>query len=63
MTFFLRSPDAFGEDEEIAKYVKTGKAQLVKGDALVAEDVRQAWAKASEEAPVDLVLFTVGFSM
>lgn len=63
MTFLLRSPEVFDNDEEILKHVKTGKAQLVKGDALVTEDVRRVWEKATEEAPVDLALFTVGFSM
>jgi len=36
--------------------------RLVKGDALVIEDVRNAWAEASKDKPVDLLLFTIGFS-
>ncbi|KAF9471437.1 hypothetical protein BDN70DRAFT_812147 [Pholiota conissans] len=62
VTFLLRSPAYFDDDKEIQKYVQSKKAQLVKGDALIVDDVRKAWAKASEEGPVDLLLFTVGFT-
>jgi len=61
-TFLLRSPATFDNDEAIQKHIKSGKARLIKGDALVVEDVRNLWAEASKEAPVDLVLFTVGFT-
>lgn len=60
MTFLLRSPAAFDADEEIQKYVKSGHALLVKGDALVREDVRKAWETASKDRKVDFLLFTVG---
>ena len=44
-------------------HVASGKARLVQGDALNEEDVRRAWAVASEgDGPLDLVLFTVGQS-
>ena len=62
VTFLLRSPASFDDDAEIQKHVKTGNAQLVKGDALVPEDVSKAWEKATEDAPVDFILYTVGFS-
>jgi hypothetical protein len=62
VTFLLRSPGFFDNDKDIQKYVRSKKAQLVQGDALVIEDVRKVWTKASEEQPVDLLLFTVGFS-
>ncbi|KAF8176004.1 hypothetical protein BJ912DRAFT_1024401 [Pholiota molesta] len=62
VTFLLRSPGFFDDDKDIQKYVRSKKAQLVQGDALVVEDVRKVWTKASEEQPVDLLLFTVGFT-
>lgn len=62
VTFLLRSPGFFDNDKDIQKYVQSKKAQLVQGDALVVEDVRKVWKKASEEQSVDLLLFTVGFS-
>ena len=62
VTFLLRSPASFDDDAEIQNHVKTGMAQFVKGDALVPEDVSKAWEKATEDAPVDFILYTVGFS-
>lgn len=62
MTFLLRSPATFDDDESIQKYVKSEKARLVKGDGLVLADVRNVWAAASSDRPVDVLLFTVGFS-
>jgi len=62
VTFLLRSTAVFDADEAIQKYVQTGHVRLVKGDALVIEDVRNAWAEASKDKPVDLLLFTIGFS-
>lgn len=62
VTFLMRSPQTFDSDESVQKHVKSGKANLVKGDGLVVEDVRKAWSEATKESPVDLVLFTVGFS-
>lgn len=60
MTFLLRSPSTFDADEQIQKYVRSGKAHLVKGDALVKADVQCAWDEAQKHGPVDLLLFTVG---
>lgn len=62
MTFLLRSPTTFDDDETIQKYVKSGKARLVKGDGLVVADVQNAWAAASSNQPVDVLLFTIGYS-
>lgn len=63
VTFLLRSPSAFDNDAEVQKHLQSGKARLVKGDATNSEDVQSAWAEAGKERPVDLLLFTVGFSM
>ncbi|KAH7922166.1 hypothetical protein BV22DRAFT_1197640 [Leucogyrophana mollusca] len=62
VTFLLRSPQTFDGDAKIQQYVQSGKARLVKGDALVKEDVQRAWdeAKGNDSRPVDLLLFTVG---
>ncbi|KAK7444106.1 hypothetical protein VKT23_011179 [Stygiomarasmius scandens] len=63
VTFLLRNPSVFDADETIQKYVKSGKALLLKGDALVEQDVKRAWEEAASHGPegkVDLLLFTVG---
>ncbi|KAG6331250.1 hypothetical protein ID866_7835, partial [Astraeus odoratus] len=63
VTFLLRSTAVFDKDETIQKHVASGKARLVKGDALVKEDVERAWAEASkgdDNRPVDFLVFTVG---
>lgn len=63
VTFLLRSPSCFDADETIQKYIKAGKARLVKGDALVKADVAKAWGEAAQgdgEQRVDVLLFTVG---
>ncbi|KAF7302618.1 hypothetical protein HMN09_00896300 [Mycena chlorophos] len=57
VTFLLRSPSAFDKDETIQRHVRSGKARLVKGDALKEEDARRAWESAGT---VDTLLFTVG---
>ncbi|TEB39575.1 hypothetical protein FA13DRAFT_1619121 [Coprinellus micaceus] len=62
VTFLLRSPSAFDNDAEVQKHLQSGKARLVKGDATNSEDVQSAWAEAGKERPVDLLLFTVGFT-
>jgi hypothetical protein len=61
----LRTPTVFDNDEVIQEYVKSGKARLVKGDALVRDDCKKAWEEAAKGEPgegVDLLLFTVGAS-
>ena len=63
MTFLLRNTSVFEKDEQMQSFIKSGKAQLVQGDALNIDDVQQAWQKASlnsEDNSLDLVLFTVG---
>jgi len=62
VTFLLRCPTAFDDDPTIQKYFKSGKARLVRGDGLVVADVQTVWAAASIDKPVDVLLFTVGFS-
>ena len=41
-------------------YIESGKATLVKGNAMSFDDVSAAWKTASSQGTVDLVLFTVG---
>jgi len=60
VTFLLRSPGVFDSDNVIQKYVKSGHARLLKGDALIVEDVQRAWDEAAKDRPVDVLLFTVG---
>lgn len=65
VTFLLRSPSVFDNDEHIQPYIRSGIARIVKGDALVAEDVRRGWEAAVEAkgGAVDLMLFTLGMSL
>ncbi|KZP18288.1 hypothetical protein FIBSPDRAFT_893628 [Athelia psychrophila] len=63
VTFLLRNPTCFDADVNIQGYVASGRARLVKGDALVRADVSHAWAEAAKgegEQRVDVLLFTVG---
>jgi hypothetical protein len=60
VTFLLRSPTIFDDDNTIQKYVASGTARFVKGDALNEEDCRKGWIEASKEAPVDYCIFSVG---
>ncbi|TFK46706.1 hypothetical protein OE88DRAFT_1637825 [Heliocybe sulcata] len=60
VTFLLRSPSVFDNDENMKRYVASGKAKIVKGDALKREDVARAWQSANEGGAVDLLLFTLG---
>jgi hypothetical protein len=67
VTYLLRSPSKFDEDSNVQKYVKSGHARLVKGDALVEADVRRGWEQAGKGGPiegaVDFLLSTVGKSL
>ncbi|KLO12063.1 hypothetical protein SCHPADRAFT_929503 [Schizopora paradoxa] len=57
----LRRPNIFDNDEEMQKYITSGKAIIIPGDALKEDDVRRAWEKAAEDGvPVDTCIFTVG---
>ncbi|KAI4520892.1 hypothetical protein K525DRAFT_239770 [Schizophyllum commune Loenen D] len=60
VTFLLRNPAVFDEDEIIKNAVSAGKAFLVKGDGLNQDDVARAWAEATSHGHVDTLLFTVG---
>ncbi|KAG2124216.1 hypothetical protein DEU56DRAFT_597424 [Suillus clintonianus] len=65
VTFLLRSPRVFDQDDVIQNYIKQGKARLIQGDALVKSDVRRAWSEAQHQQgdytrPVDFLIFTVG---
>lgn len=69
VTFLVRNASCFDNDEDIQAFVKRGKARIVKGDALVKEDVRRGWEIAGQAVPgsppeldgqVDVLLFTVG---
>ncbi|KAF7376428.1 NAD(P)-bd-dom domain-containing protein [Mycena sanguinolenta] len=57
VTFLLRSPSAFDSDTIIQKFVKSGHARLVKGDASNEADTERAWKEAGA---VDAVIFSVG---
>ncbi|KAF8834785.1 hypothetical protein BDN67DRAFT_1006022 [Paxillus ammoniavirescens] len=65
VTFLLRKVEVFDGNETIQKYVEQGKARLVQGDALIKDDVQRAWDEAAkgDDKPVDLLLFTVGFTV
>ncbi|KAG6808061.1 hypothetical protein H0H93_000631, partial [Arthromyces matolae] len=63
VTFLLRNPTVFDNDEKIKSYVASNKAFLIKGDALVREDVKRVWEAAATNSPsgnVDILLFTLG---
>ena len=62
VTFLLRSPSVFDADEKIQAHVASAKALLVKGDALVKDDVKHVWEEAVSHGngAVDLLLFSVG---
>jgi hypothetical protein len=64
VTFLLRAPSVFDDDAAIQEHVKSGRARLVKGDALVQADVQHAWEEAAKgtDGGVDLLLFTLGTS-
>ncbi|KAF9017354.1 hypothetical protein BDZ89DRAFT_1165779 [Hymenopellis radicata] len=60
VTFLLRNPSAFDGNEELAPFISSGKAILVKGDAMKQDEIKSAWDAASEHGPIDVILFTVG---
>lgn len=61
VVFLLRNPKAFDEDATMKPYLDSGKAILVRGDALNATDVANAWKKVAEvTGRVDFVVFSVG---
>ena len=60
MTFLLRNPAAFDPDDVIQKHIESGKARLIKGDAMVRDDCIRAWEEAGRDRDVDALVFTVG---
>ncbi|VDB82686.1 unnamed protein product [Peniophora sp. CBMAI 1063] len=66
VTFLLRSPSVFEEDETMQRYIRAGAARLVQGDALKKEDVQRGWQEAAkpmnggDQSGVDILLFTLG---
>ncbi|KAK7053461.1 hypothetical protein VNI00_004087 [Paramarasmius palmivorus] len=60
VTFLLRNTSVFDEDQVIKKYIASGKAHLIQGDALVQSDVAKGWQEAAKHGNIDLLLFTVG---
>ncbi|KAG8806110.1 hypothetical protein FRC17_005170 [Serendipita sp. 399] len=60
VTFVLRNPSTLEADEALKEYISSGKARLVKGDALSSDDIKAAWLGAVAVSPVDLIMFTVG---
>ena len=51
----------FDDDAVIKPYLDSGRAILVKGDALSADDVASAWKKAAQvNGRIDYVIFSVG---
>lgn len=66
VTFLLRNPSIFDTDTSIQPFISSGKAHIVKGDALVKEDVAKAWNEAisrdESAGRVDYLLFTLGMS-
>jgi len=60
VTFLLPNPSRLEQDSALKPYIQSGHALFVKEDATSQEDVRKAWGVASNKAPVDSVLFTIG---
>ena len=66
VTFLLRSLSVFDTNETMQTYLHSGKARLVKGDALDKEDVQRGWTEAAKPTHegdvtgVDTLLFTLG---
>ncbi|TRM67898.1 hypothetical protein BD626DRAFT_395349 [Schizophyllum amplum] len=60
VTFLLRNATVFDQDPVLQNAIMKGKARLVKGDALKKDDVAHAWAEAGKDAPVGVLLSTVG---
>lgn len=60
-TLLLRNTNVFDNDERMKPHVESGRAQLVQGDALVEDDVKRAWEKATDFGrAVDYVVFSIG---
>ncbi|KAG8928153.1 hypothetical protein FRC03_012287 [Tulasnella sp. 419] len=60
VTYLLRNASVFDNNDDIKPFIASGHARLVKGDALDIETVKNGWAEATKDGPVDLVLFAIG---
>ncbi|KAG8858385.1 hypothetical protein FRB96_005270 [Tulasnella sp. 330] len=60
VVYLLRKPSVFDANEAMKPFIDSGVAEIVQGDALVADDLTRAWAQATVGGPVDVVLFTLG---
>ncbi|KAJ1302168.1 hypothetical protein OPQ81_000996 [Rhizoctonia solani] len=59
-TLLLRRPDGMQADPSMNEYIRNGSAKLVRGDALVQEDVQKVWDVANSDGQVDLIFFGIG---
>ncbi|TFK68297.1 hypothetical protein BDN72DRAFT_769506 [Pluteus cervinus] len=59
VVFLLRNPTVFDDDATIQEHIKNGTAHLVKGDALIKEDIQSGWDEAHKYGPIDTVLFSL----
>ncbi len=62
VTYLLRKTSVFDEDAQVQAYIKSGKAHLVSGDGLKAEDIAKAWQAALDagNGKIDYVVFSIG---
>jgi hypothetical protein len=61
VTYLLRNPSVFDNDADLQPFLSSGKARIVKGDALVKNDVIRTWSEATKDSKlVDYLLFTPG---
>jgi NAD(P)-dependent dehydrogenase (short-subunit alcohol dehydrogenase family) len=61
-TLLLRKPDAMESDSSMKDYIQNGSAKLVRGDALVREDVQKAVDVANADGKLELIFFGIGQS-
>ncbi|CAE6348249.1 unnamed protein product [Rhizoctonia solani] len=59
-TLLLRKPDAMESDPSMKDYIQNGSAKLVRGDALVREDVQKAVDVANADGKLELIFFGIG---
>jgi hypothetical protein len=63
VTYLLRDPACFDQDTAMQPHIKAGRARLVKGNALVEEDMRRVWSEAiGDDGTLDLILSTIGMN-
>ncbi|GAB1522280.1 hypothetical protein RhiTH_005394 [Rhizoctonia solani] len=59
-TLLLRKPDVMESDPSMKGYIQSGLAKLVRGDALVREDVQKAVNTANADGKLELIFFGIG---